>query len=94
MLKVLVEDTLHVKESMFFYPIVFSGCFCLRSSFDRQRVTHYNVHASTYDTPRYQTQLISKFEAHTIIPSKQDEQKYLRLRNISISLHKSLLRYS
>ena len=68
MLKVLVEDTLHVMESMFFYPIVFSGGFCLRSSFDRQRVTHYNVHASTYDTPRYQTQLISKFEAHTIIP--------------------------
>ena len=60
-----------------FYPIVFGGClFAIRSSFDRQRVTHYNVHASSYDTPRYQTQLISKFEAHTIIPLLQVDKNY------------------
>ena len=51
--------------------------FAWRSSFDRQRVTHYNVHVSSYDTPRYQTQLIWKFEAHTIIPLKRVESKNL-----------------
>ena len=50
--------------------------FAWRSSFDRQRVTHYNVHVSSYDTPRYQTQLILKFEAHTIIPLKQAEPNF------------------
>ena len=75
-----------------FYPIVFGGClFAIRSSFDRQRVTHYNVHASSYDTPRYQTQLISKFEAHTIIPLKRVESKYLFLIFITIYTIKSII---
>ena len=58
--------------------------FAWRSSFDRQRVTHYNVHVSSYDTPRYQTQLILKFEAHTIIPLKRVEPKNLFLIFITI----------